>query len=224
MRFTLLHIGAGTPFAIGAHLERYKERVRAHMIGILIGTACLIGIAKLTRGSRYGRHGYSCGGGSGQGLGHGFGPYGEDVSDADGDFRGFGGGWGRGRFGGFGRSSFVLRGLSRRLNLTPAQETEFAKAFSELRDSGRSAKDSLKGTRGDVAKAMRSESFDEVTLGSVVASIEETTETLRKKGLDAFAKVHAVLDPGQREIFADIIERGPRGGFPGFGHRHPYRV
>lgn len=185
------------------------------MIGILIGTACLIGIAKLVRGGRYGRHyGHACGGG---GCGRGFG--GGDFYGDDHDGRG-----GFGGRGGWGRGPFFLRGLSRRLNLTPAQENEFAKAFADLRESGRSAKDSLKGTRADVAKAMRSESFDEVSLGTVIASIEDTTETLRKKGLDAFAKVHAVLDPGQREILADIIERGPRGGFGGFAPNHPYRV
>lgn len=188
------------------------------MIGFLIGTACLIGIAKLVRGGRHGRrYGHGCGGMRGRGFGPDFGGYGEDEGQ-----RGFGGGWGGGA--GWGRGPFFLRGLSHRLNLTPAQENEFMKAFSDLREGGRAAKDSLRGTRVDVAKAMRSESFDEVSLGGVIASIEDTTETLRKKGLDAFAKVHAVLDPGQREILADIIERGPRGGFGGFGPNHPYRV
>lgn len=188
------------------------------MIGILIGTACLIGLAKVARGSRYGgRHG-ACGSRAGYGPG-----FGSDFGGPEGDDHGPHGWGARAGWGGWDRGSFVLRGLSRRLNLTPAQETEFAKAFSELRDSGRNAKDALRGTRVDVAKAMRSESFDEVSLGSVIASIEDTTETLRKKGLDAFAKVHAVLDPTQREIFADIIERGPR-GFRGFGSHHPYRA
>ncbi|MFO0667138.1 MAG: periplasmic heavy metal sensor [Polyangiaceae bacterium] len=190
------------------------------MIGILIGTACLVGLMKVIRGSRhgcyggygggFGRHGrHGFGGACGSGAG-GFGPFGGDgrqAYDGEGGFRG----------------GFFLRGLSSRLNLTPAQEKEVMKAFSDLREGGKAAKDALRGTRSDVAKAMRSESFDEVSLGTVIASIEDTTETLRKKGLDAFAKVHAVLDPSQREALADIIERGPR-GFGGFGQGHPYRI
>ena len=42
---------------------RGTERVQGYMIGILVGTACLIGLAKVIRGSRYGgrgRHG-GCG-------------------------------------------------------------------------------------------------------------------------------------------------------------------
>ncbi|MEO8801518.1 MAG: periplasmic heavy metal sensor, partial [Polyangiaceae bacterium] len=97
-----------------------------------------------------------------------------------------------------------------------------------LREKGRAAKNDLRAARVEVAKAMRSPAFDEVTVGTATAQLEGVVESMRKAAIDAFAKVHEALDERQRGLLGDLIEHGPRfrdfagrrgGGFAG----HPYR-
>ncbi len=174
------------------------------MLGFLLGTVCLIGLVKAVR---HGRHGHGCHGGW------------DDGGSWRGGFRR--GGFGRG---GFGRGMF-LRGLMERLETTPGQEKVILEAFDEMRDKARAARAEAREIRGDIARAMRSETFDEVTVGGATARVEALVDTARKAGIDAFAKVHGVLEPEQRKRLADLIESGPRGGFGGDRdfYDHPYR-
>src|SRR5262245_46259092 len=133
------------------------------MFGFLIGTACLIGLIKVLRGGyRYGGYGYGprarFGGGScGYGGGYG-GPW---------QGRGRWGGWGGYRdhdehgYGGFGEG-FFLRALLEQLDASPAQEKVIVNAVHEIRDEARKHREELQKSRADIAKAMRSASFDEV--------------------------------------------------------------
>ncbi|MEO8875226.1 MAG: periplasmic heavy metal sensor [Polyangiaceae bacterium] len=123
-----------------------------------------------------------------------------------------------------------MRAMFQRLDTTPGQEKVIAQAFEELREKGRTAKTELKAARIEVAKAMRSPSFDEVTVGTATAQLEAVVDSMRKAGIDAFAKVHEALDERQRGMLADLIENGPSfrdfgGGWRGHEHgqNHPYR-
>jgi hypothetical protein len=184
------------------------------MLGILIGTVCLVGLIKTLRwGRRHGRwgHGY---GGCGYGGGCGGGGYG----------RRWGGGWGgpdawggdhdQGWGGGWGGPSVMLRGLFRRLETTPGQEKVIAQAIDEVRDAARQARGEVRAARADIAKAMRSPAFDEVLFGEMFARHDTAMETMRKATVGALAKVHDALDEKQRARLADLIESGP-GGFRG---------
>jgi Spy/CpxP family protein refolding chaperone len=166
------------------------------MIGFLIGTLCLVGLFKLLRGGpwRWGGRGW--------------------------------GGWGRrrGRWGGEGRdeggwdgASYFLRGLYEQLDTTPGQEKVIREAADELRDNARKLKDEVRGSRTDVAQAVRSPSFDETRIGEVFAKHDTAIESMRKAAVGAVAKVHAVLDDKQRERLAELIESGP---FRGRHRRH----
>ena len=62
---------------------------------------------------------------------------------------------------------------------------------------------------------MRNESFDEVLFGELFARHDSAIEAMRKAVMGAIGKVHAVLEPKQRERFAELIESG--GLFRGFG-------
>jgi hypothetical protein len=179
------------------------------MLGILIGTACLIGLIKTLR---WGRRGCGGGGGCGGGYGHHGGGWGRHHGggwgghDQD-------GGWGGG--GGWGGPSMILRALFQRLETTPGQEKVIAAAFEELREAGRNARGEARTSRADIAKAMRSPAVDEVLFGEMFARHDTTLETLRKASIGAIAKVHDALDERQRARLADIIESGPgffRGG------------
>lgn len=183
------------------------------MFGFLFGTLCLIGLIKVARHGR----GYGCGGygrGYGRGWGHHHGWQGHDHGRGHfgGDDEGFGGGW-RGR--GFGGGRFFLRAMFERLDTTPGQEKVIQQAFEDLREKGRAAKNDMKTARAEIAKAMRSTSFDEVSVGTATAQVEAVMDSMRKAGIDAFAKVHEALDERQRGMFADFIENGPR--FRDFG-------
>ena len=183
------------------------------MIGFLIGTLCLIGLFKVLRH----RRGFGCGPGSsrwgrgwgGGGWGHGRGRWGE----------------GRGHDGPWDGASFFLRGLYEQLDATPGQEKVIREAAEELRDNARKLKDELRGSRTDVAHAVRSPSFDETRIGEVFAKHDTAIESMRKAAVGAVAKVHAVLDDKQRERLAELIESGPfRGGRRGRGDGGPYRA
>ncbi|WP_394847594.1 periplasmic heavy metal sensor [Pendulispora brunnea] len=185
------------------------------MIGFVIGTLCLVGLVKVLRRGRYyagpyyafgggcgGHHDYS--GGYGGGGGGYRDPWRRDSWQFDDEPR-----WQR--RGGFG-PRFVLRGLFERLQTTPGQEKAIMQALDDLRAAGRGIREEMRGARSEVATAMRGESFDEVALGGATARVEHGIDTMRKAGIDAFAKIHGALDERQRAQLADWLERGP-----GFG-------
>lgn len=182
------------------------------MLGFLIGTACLIGLIRVLRGG-WRRRGYggwsggSCGGGWGYRGHHGH--HGEDGW----------GGWRRGDDWDRG-GPFWLRGLFERLGTSPAQEKVIRDAVEEMRRSASELRDEARHSRGDVARAVRSASFDETVMGELFARHDTHLEKMRKDMVGVIGKVHAVLDDRQREVLAQIIERGPFAG----GHRGgPFR-
>jgi Spy/CpxP family protein refolding chaperone len=190
------------------------------MLGFVIGTVCLIGLVKVLRHGRRGWGGYGggygggCGsrrwGGGGPGFGGGggwggpfrsHGSFGGHEHEERGE-RGWGGGWGG--------PSFFLRAIFEQIDATPEQEKVIVKAVDEVRDEARKQREELGKTRADIAKAMRSPSFDEVLLGELFARHDTVMEAMRRTVTGALAKVHVVLDEKQREQVADLIERGPR--------------
>jgi uncharacterized membrane protein len=114
----------------------------------------------------------------------------------------------------------LLRALFERLDTTPGQEKVIKAAVDDLQTKARAAKDEARAARSEIAKAMRSESFDEVMIGGATARLESTVDIMRKAGIDAFAKVHDVLDEKQRALLADFIESGPRGFYGGRDRNH----
>ncbi|MEO7095230.1 MAG: hypothetical protein ABI175_18360 [Polyangiales bacterium] len=191
------------------------------MFGFIIGTVCLIGLIATLRRGRFG-YGGGCGQGYGRWGGHG------------GGWR-HGGGWGHCHHGsweergggdveerhsarsGRGPKQFILRRLFERLDTTPGQEKVIAAAYDEIRDAVHTAKQGWKASRGDVAKAVRSESFDAVHLGEVFGKHDDAIDGVRKAFVGAMQKVHDALDERQRSVLADLIESGPFGGFGGGG-------
>jgi hypothetical protein len=186
------------------------------MLGFLIGTACLIGLIKVLRRGGW-RRGYGYGGWSGGSCGGGScgGGWGYRGHRGHGDHEG---GWGGGRHdAGWDRGGpFWLRGLFERLGTSPAQEKVIRDAIDEMRRSASDLRDEARQTRSDVAKAVRSSSLDETVLGELFARHDTHLERMRKDMVGVLGKVHVVLDDRQREIFAQLIERGPfAGGFRG---------
>ena len=186
------------------------------MLGIIIGTVCLIGLVKMLRHDR-GGYGYDrggCGrggwGGGGRFRGHHDhdGGYGHDEGGSR--RRGWGG-WGGG-------PGFFLRAIIEQLDATPEQEKVIVAAFREVRDEATKNRAEMRKSREDLAKAMRSPGFDEVLLGELFARHDTAIEGMRRAFTGALARVHVVLDEKQRNDLAEIIENGP-----GFFRRGPWR-
>ena len=164
------------------------------MLGIIIGTACLIGLVNVLR---HGRYGGGCEGGWGGGRFRGY-------REQEGGFRrgGWGGGWGGG-------PGFILRAIIEQLDATPEQEKVIVAAFREVRNEAAKNREEVRKSREDIAKAMRSPGFDEVLLGELFARHDTVIEGMRRAVMGALATVHVVLDEKQRDTLASLIENGP---------------
>jgi hypothetical protein len=108
--------------------------------------------------------------------------------------------------------------LLHRLDLTQEQEKVVRVEVRKVVDSVRGLRDERDQTRGDLARSVRGDGLDEVVLGEMFARHDEKLEGLRNEVVGALGRVHAVLEPAQRERLADLIESGLRRGFG------PYRV
>lgn len=125
--------------------------------------------------------------------------------------------YGRGR--GFGRS-YWLRALFSRLDTTPGQEREIRSALEEFKRVATEAKSDLAVAREDVARAVRSEAFDEIAIGDAQVKADNSTLKVKQAFEAALRRIHAILDSEQRERLGDLLSRG-LGGFVRSGG--PYR-
>ncbi len=179
------------------------------MFGFFVGTACLIGLVyTLRRGSCHGGFGYrnhgrfaGCGGYDAH---HGSSQDREVDSERGGPFRTHGREQWRG---GHPMGFFFLRRLFQALDTTPGQEKAIRAAMDELFDVMGKHRSELHKSREDIAKAMRSSSFDATTMGDLFARQDAAIEAIRKAMVGALAKVHEVLDEQQRSRLANMIER-----------------
>jgi hypothetical protein len=108
--------------------------------------------------------------------------------------------------------------LMDRLDTTPGQEKVIREAFDGLMDDLHDARGELRGTRADIAQAIRAESLDRGAIEGVFERHDVVIDRVRQNALEAFSKVHETLDQRQRKILAEMIESGPFGR--GFG---PFR-
>ncbi|OGQ18474.1 MAG: hypothetical protein A2138_04630 [Deltaproteobacteria bacterium RBG_16_71_12] len=166
------------------------------MLGFVVGTACLIGLIKvLRRGHGYGC-GYTthhCGPGGGRGrVTHPWDRFARDWDDVGRD----------------GDSPMLLRGLFVKLGTTPGQERVIVDALRELKGSvKRAVEERAQGAR-QIAEALRGEDFKVDHMGEAYVHLDAGAEAVRDASFAALAKIHAVLDEGQRRILADFIARG----------------
>lgn len=168
------------------------------MLGFVIGTACLIGLIKVLRhrhGHGCGYTAHYCGPGGGRGFGsrtHPWDRFERDWGGPDSDES----------------SPVLLRGLFVKLGTTPGQERVIVDALRELKGSAKRAIDERAKGAKQIAEALRGEDFKVDNMGEAYVHLDAGAETLRDASFAALAKIHAVLDGGQRRILADFIARG----------------
>jgi Spy/CpxP family protein refolding chaperone len=203
-------------------------------IAIAAGIVGVVAVVKrLVFRHRFGHLAFAggpCGGGGFGGYGYGYdgGGGGGDGGNSSCGGRGFrkwgGGGW-RGHRGGIG-GSFWVRMLFARLDTTPGQEREIRAAIEDLRDRAMDAKSGMLETHENLGKAIGGETFDDAAFEAVSARVDATSEKMKDAFASALKRIHAVLDPKQRERLAEIVSKGSfgrwgRGGGP--GGSGPYR-
>ena len=101
--------------------------------------------------------------------------------------------------------------LLARLDATPSQEKTILSAVDELKETARTLRGTARETRGDLARTVRAESFDESALQSAGARLDQAASQLRGAVAAALSKVHGVLDDRQRKILGDLIDAGRAG-------------
>ena len=104
--------------------------------------------------------------------------------------------------------------LISRINATPEQGKVLRIEVSEFVEYAKGLRKELGSARGDMAQAMRTDSFDETLMGESFARQDDEIRELRKRLVGSLARIHDVLEPEQREEVAELLERGP-----GFGRR-----
>jgi Spy/CpxP family protein refolding chaperone len=201
--------GIGRSRHEGWQARRSKTKMALCSIAIAAGIVGVVAVVKrLVFRRRFGHYAFAggpCGGGPGFGYGGG-------------GFRGWGRGGHRGGIGG----SFWLRMLYTRLDTTPGQEREIRAAIEDLRDRAKDAKSGMLETRENLGKSIAAETFDDAAFEAVSARVDATSEKMKDALSAALKRIHAVLDPKQRERLADLVSRGAFGRW-GRGGGGPYR-
>jgi Spy/CpxP family protein refolding chaperone len=115
-------------------------------------------------------------------------------------------GW-EGEGGGFGVRR-PLRFLAYKLELDERQVGELAKILNELKVERAQGEVDHRRTLSAFADAIGAETFDEKRAGDAGQLRVDSAQRLREAVLTALKKIHALLDPEQREKLAYLIRTG----------------
>ncbi len=107
----------------------------------------------------------------------------------------------------------MLRRLFEELDTTPGQEREIRAALDDVMISAANLKDRIQDSRADLGKAFGGEAFDEEIMAELLTQHDEPLDELRRAAVGGLARVHAALDPEQRQRLAHWLKRSrPWGG------------
>lgn len=137
-----------------------------------------------------------CGPGA-RGFRHGWSGHGFSGWQAGGDHEG----------GGFGVRR-PLRFLAYKLDLREEQVDELARVLNELKTERAQAEVDGRRTLTAFADAVAGETFDATKAGEGAQLRVKSAERLRDAVLSALSRVHALLDPDQRQRLAYLIRTG----------------
>lgn len=101
-----------------------------------------------------------------------------------------------------------LRYLAYKLDLDDAQVAELAKILAELKTERAQADVDGRRSMAAFADAIGSEKFDEARATAGASLRVRGAERLRDAAVKALARLHALLDPEQRETLAYLIRTG----------------
>lgn len=119
-----------------------------------------------------------------------------------------------GHHGGFGRrfgGRFFFHRILDRLDTTPGQEKVIREAMHDFKEEAWTLRREVRGTRTELADALRAAELDKALIDRVFAKHDEAIEKLRASLVNTADKVHGTLDERQRKQLADMVEAGPWG-------------
>jgi hypothetical protein len=125
--------------------------------------------------------------------------------------------FGHGRHRGWGPRA-GLNALLDRLDTAPGQEKVIVSAVDDFVERARTTGREIRGTRKELADALRGEELDEARLEQVFGRHDAAIADLRTAGVDAVRKVHGALDERQRRVLGDLVDSGMPFGF--WTHHH----
>ncbi|HXS16663.1 MAG TPA: hypothetical protein VN764_05725 [Polyangiaceae bacterium] len=111
------------------------------------------------------------------------------------------------------RGYWGMRHVFRRLDTSPGQEKVIRNAIEEMRSLSSEWRTRAQGSRADLAQLIRGRATAaelSTWLGARLSEVNQVTPALA----ESLGKVHDVLDDRQREMLADLVERGR--GFYGY--------
>jgi len=156
------------------------------MIGIIVGSIALFGLARFARHRHCHAHGHHA-------FHHHHGPS------------------PRGRFARRARRRAFGAGvdyLVEAVDATPEQEETIRDAAREFATTARQWRGERTRTRDDLATTLRAEDVDAEMMGDMFSRHDDALRDLRGAFVGLVAKIHAVLEPDQREELARMIESG----------------
>lgn len=159
------------------------------MLGLFVGTLCLIALIATLRRRRYARFFY-----------YGYAPFWSEPYGG----HGFGHGHGRRSRGRRG----LFYGLFRRLDTTPGQEKAIVDLVDGVRARLSEARGELASARRELAAALGGEVLDPAALDAAFRRANELYARLSKDVQQALAGVHEALDPEQRRQLAELLADG----------------
>ena len=159
------------------------------MLGFLIGSACLVGLVATRRRGSCGVSASRCG----------------SLGDSSRVVR-----CGRPGSGTFGRGGGMF-GFLASLNLSRQQWKAARSATDDFRAEAAKHRAEVNASRDELGTLLKAATFDEGALGPMFARHDEVLGKLRPAFATLVAKVHATLEPGQRERLAEFVDLGPLG-------------
>jgi Spy/CpxP family protein refolding chaperone len=105
----------------------------------------------------------------------------------------------------------VLRGLFRRIGARPDQAKAITAEADALAAELRAARSDLRALRGELADLVGGPTLDAEQVSRAIDARLEKAQAARRRLADAVARVHAVLDPAQRQQVAALLRTGPHG-------------
>ncbi len=176
------------------------------MIGIFIGAALVYGAYRFSHRHHYGSYGPRCGPGHRGRWGH--------MPSSEGPDWNHGPAGPRWRMRARGAERMV-GWIASRLEATPEQYRVIRNEVEQFADKTQELRGEFRLSRDDITNAMRGESFDEEIMGESFARQDDRIREVREQLVGALARIHDVLEPGQRERLAQLSQH--------FGHRRSWR-
>jgi uncharacterized membrane protein len=102
--------------------------------------------------------------------------------------------------------------LLRRIGASPDQERAVRAELDALSEAFLALRADARPLRGDLADLLASPALDAARVREKIDARLANLEALRARVAEAIARVHAVLDPAQRERLAAMLRVGPRRG------------